>query len=186
MATEIGGIKINTTRIRSMQSIISALFELMKKKPYRDITVTEICDGAGVTRRTFYRIFQSKEAVIEGRFDLMFWQLKQTLEFSKTNTRSVIRYCFEYFSKERDLAAVFVERDLEHTISAKIMEYVDIAYADSLYNSASFEPIYADYYHAFVASGIISIMRIWVASGFRHPVHTMTVLAGRLLSGVIL
>ena len=175
MATEIGGIKINTTRIRSMQSIISALFELMKKKPYRDITVTEICDGAGVTRRTFYRIFQSKEAVIEGRFDLMFWQLKQTLEFSKTNTRSVIRYCFEYFSKERDLAAVFVERDLEHTISAKIM-----------YNSASFEPIYADYYHAFVASGIISIMRIWVASGFRHPVHTMTVLAGRLLSGVIL
>ncbi len=184
--TELSGIKINTSRVKSMQSIIHAMFELMKQKPYRDITVKEICDGAKVTRRTFYRIFQSKEAVIEGRFDVMFWHLKQTLEFSKTNARSVIRYCFDYFNKERDFAAVFVERDLEHTIAAKIMEYVDIAYADSLYNSASFEPIYAEYYHAFVASGIISIMRIWVASGFKHPVHTMTVLTGRLLSGVIL
>ena len=183
---ELLGIKINSTRVKSMQDIVRSTFELMKQKPYRDITVKEICDGAAVTRRTFYRIFQSKEAVIEGRFDMMFWQLKQTLELSNTNARNVIRYCFDYFNKERDYAAVFVERDLEHTITAKLMEFVDIAYADSLYISASFEPTYAEYYHAFIASGIIAVMRIWVASGFKHPVHNMTVLAGRLLSGVIL
>ncbi|MCH5160798.1 MAG: TetR family transcriptional regulator [Clostridiales bacterium] len=184
--TALHGTKINAAREKSMMNIIRATLELLKTKPFRDITVQEICDSAHVTRRTFYRIFDSKEKVIEVRFDMMFYHLKQALEISKTNARSVIRFCFEYFSKERDFASVFVERDLEHTITAKIVEYVEVAYSDSLYYSVSFEPAYADYYFSFVASGIIAIMRIWIANGFKHPVHTMTVLTGRLLSGVIL
>ncbi|MDE6142426.1 MAG: TetR/AcrR family transcriptional regulator, partial [Bacilli bacterium] len=45
--------------------IISALFTLMKKKKYEDISITEITNKAGVSRVSFYRNFNSKEDIIK-------------------------------------------------------------------------------------------------------------------------
>ncbi len=44
--------------------ITEALLMLMKKKAYKDITITEICTKAGVTRMSFYRNFESKEDIL--------------------------------------------------------------------------------------------------------------------------
>ncbi|MDE5631168.1 MAG: TetR/AcrR family transcriptional regulator, partial [Bacilli bacterium] len=45
--------------------IISALFTLMKKKKYEDISITEITNKAGVSRVSFYRNFNSTEDIIK-------------------------------------------------------------------------------------------------------------------------
>ena len=45
--------------------ITNSLFELMKKKPYADISITEITDKAKVNRVSFYRNFISKEDIID-------------------------------------------------------------------------------------------------------------------------
>ena len=45
--------------------IINALFKLMKKERFSEITVTEIINEAGVARATYYRNFDSKEEIIE-------------------------------------------------------------------------------------------------------------------------
>lgn len=45
--------------------ITSALFTLMKRKKYDDISITEITNKAGVGRVSFYRNFNSKEDVIK-------------------------------------------------------------------------------------------------------------------------
>ena len=45
--------------------IIQALFKLMKKERFSEITVTEIIQEAGVARATYYRNFDSKEEIIE-------------------------------------------------------------------------------------------------------------------------
>ena len=44
--------------------IIDALFNLMKKKSYESISITEIADKAGASRISFYRNFTSKEDII--------------------------------------------------------------------------------------------------------------------------
>ena len=46
------------------QYITNSLFELMKKKPYVEISITDITDNAKVHRASFYRNFTSKEDVI--------------------------------------------------------------------------------------------------------------------------
>lgn len=43
--------------------ITEAFLLLLKKKEYKDITITEICKKAGVTRMSFYRNFESKEDI---------------------------------------------------------------------------------------------------------------------------
>ena len=44
--------------------ITEGLFILMEKKDYKDITITDITNKAGVNRITFYRNFDSKDEII--------------------------------------------------------------------------------------------------------------------------
>ena len=53
---------------QSRQWLIQSLLDLMSKKEYSEITVTEIAEHAQLSRRTFYRICNSKEELLEQYF----------------------------------------------------------------------------------------------------------------------
>ena len=46
------------------ESLTDALFTLMSKKEFNDITITELSKKAGVSRLSFYRNYTSKEEII--------------------------------------------------------------------------------------------------------------------------
>lgn len=50
--------------LRSQEWIQTALFQLMEKKEYSRISITEIADTAGLARQTFYRNFQDKDEIL--------------------------------------------------------------------------------------------------------------------------
>ena len=60
--------KKNPIAEQSRQWLIKSLLELMNEKNYADITVTEIAEHALLSRRTFYRLFSTKEQVLEQYF----------------------------------------------------------------------------------------------------------------------
>lgn len=47
-----------------VEAVEKSFKELVIKKPYRSVTVKEICEGAFISRRTFYSNFIDKRAVI--------------------------------------------------------------------------------------------------------------------------
>ena len=53
---------------QSRQWLMQSLLDLMSQKDYARITVTEIAEHALLSRRTFYRIFDSKEQVLQQCF----------------------------------------------------------------------------------------------------------------------
>lgn len=69
----------NKTAIRSQHMIADALFSLMKRKPFQQISVTEICEEAAIGRKTFYRNFELREDVIDFQLDLMCEDYKKEL-----------------------------------------------------------------------------------------------------------
>ena len=54
----------NQTALESQKLISNTFFELMKHKKYSEINIKEICEKAGVSRQTFYSLFETKENVI--------------------------------------------------------------------------------------------------------------------------
>ena len=54
--------ELNRVVIESLQG---ALLQLVTKKPYDSITVTELCKKAGVSRMAFYGNFESKDEIIK-------------------------------------------------------------------------------------------------------------------------
>lgn len=57
---------------QSKKWIASAFFTLLQKKDYNAITVSEIAKKAGLSRRTFYRVFSCKQDIIEYMFEEIF------------------------------------------------------------------------------------------------------------------
>lgn len=56
-------------RERTRYCIETALIKLMENKPIDKITISEICDKAGVARASFYRNFESKHEVVTSFLD---------------------------------------------------------------------------------------------------------------------
>ena len=49
--------------------LAESLLQLMAEKPFAEITVREIAEGAGVDRSTYYRHFATREDVLEDYLD---------------------------------------------------------------------------------------------------------------------
>lgn len=50
---------------RTRKSLENALVQLCKTRSLSEITVSDICDAAGVHKSTFYRYFETKELMVE-------------------------------------------------------------------------------------------------------------------------
>ena len=78
--------------------------KLLQTKPYRKITVSQVCNSAGVSRPTFYKNFDSMDAVV--RFRLL--QMKKSYDRSHsrsgdTRTRLTDFFTFVQSNREIDL-----------------------------------------------------------------------------------
>ena len=54
----------NKTALQSQRQIAEAMMALIQQKPYAQITVSELCKAAGISRQTFYTLFTSRENVM--------------------------------------------------------------------------------------------------------------------------
>ncbi len=72
------------------ERIIEALYELLDKKDYHDITITRIVDKAELGRRTFYRYFKSKDEVIEYSTNLLMKEFADTIVLNHAETQDSI------------------------------------------------------------------------------------------------
>lgn len=61
------------------QYIVKALFELLEHKNYHDITIGRLAQKANISRRTFYRCFQTKDDVMKYTSALLMDEFADTL-----------------------------------------------------------------------------------------------------------
>lgn len=168
-----------------MNKFADALFSLMRKKKFDDITITDMSAEAGLVRKTFYRNFDRVEDVLCYKLDSLFFEISQRFDFSITGTLPVYVFCFEYLLKNRDFAAVFTETTTEKIALGKIKEYIDMAYSETLHGATSFEPALAEYYTSFIADGIVSVFRTWVSGGCKQSPAVMADMTHRFFKSVV-
>ena len=90
--------------MRVKTSITKALFQLMHKKSFSDITITELIRTAGVARVSFYRNYDSKEDVLIKLIEGVLDDFRSTIDSNETNyyTYENVRRSFEYFKEYGD------------------------------------------------------------------------------------
>lgn len=87
---------MNSVNIAVKEYITRALLLLMQKKPYSEITISELTEKAGVCRNSFYRNFDSLEDVVIQSFGKEFKTIF-------TDRNSVIFESLEFWEKVVEL-----------------------------------------------------------------------------------
>ena len=77
-----------------------ALYRLMLRKDYEEITVKEICERAGVSRMSFYRYYNMKDDIFidycDDRFEEFYEKIKELKDY---NARTFILEMFRFIKK---------------------------------------------------------------------------------------
>ena len=104
-----------------VERLTGALLELLKEKPLADISVSELCEMAGVGRTSFYRNYQEKEDILRARVYHLFKDWTGQLGDGTPLDRLILAM-FSHFEEHRDLYALLNERGLIGLLKDVILE----------------------------------------------------------------
>lgn len=149
---------------RTLKLLSESLKGLLAKKPYEDITVSEICEGAMVRRATFYRHFSGKDALLE--FVISQERAKVDAEVDPEGVLSLPDYCqamtarfMELIDERRNIISA---QGLSPEFTQVIMLFADEIgerFADKLAKEPGYENRKTELLAYFYANGLVGAIR---------------------------
>lgn len=173
-----------TERSEARQRLIgSTLLAMMDRRPYDDITVTDLCDELHMPRKAFYRYFDDKDSALD-------CAIAQTLaEFPMSQNSAAPRLLrrelesfFEFWLQRRELITVLDK-------NGKLTKIMDMSLRFPLETVVSMNKLLPDEeehmrekIYRFAISGLISLVIDWYREDFRSPASEVSRIAIRLLT----
>ncbi len=105
-----------------IEHITDALLELLDCKPIGDISISELCDLAGIGRASFYRNFENKEDILRRYIKKIFKEWTDEAD-NKENSplNELLRLLFAHFEIHRDFYRLLNERNLVYLLKDVII-----------------------------------------------------------------
>ena len=149
------------------ECIATALFALMKEMPYQDISITDICNKAGVARTTYYRNYSSKEHVIRDMIERIARRYLQRMQAHTHNARYTdydsIRLAFVLFRDYSEWIARMYEANITDLLLGALMHFeLDMIPLDT---ADLKERILRQAY----AGALCNVCVMWIRDGMREP-----------------
>ena len=106
-----------------LEHLTDALLSLLAEKPMNEISISELCNVAGVGRTSFYRNFESKEEILKGHIRRLFqdwvnvWETNPGLSLDKA-----VYQVFSHFETNRGFYGLLNERGLVYLLKDIILD----------------------------------------------------------------
>jgi AcrR family transcriptional regulator len=132
----------------------------MKSRPYQKITITGLCAQAGVSRQTFYQLFNGKDEVIR-----MFLRIKLRRGFENIDKREivdlsdVVRDLLLPFERDRTFLCMLYRNGLDALVYDELLCAISLATEKVQGKHPRRTRGYAD---AFLAGGLTNLLLAWV------------------------
>ena len=171
---------------KRQREIEMALLNLMSKKSYIEISITELCKNLGMPRKTFYRYFESKEdtlyALIEHTMnEYQYFFTDSGKDGKRTLSGEIGNYYKFWICHKPLLDALYKNNMLE-----KIMEVSINFPVNDMVNIKKFLPDDTDWAREkifrFAICGLCFQMIDWYRDGFKVSIEDMSKLSCRMLS----
>ena len=141
-------------KTHSKSLIVQSLLELMKKKSFQEIKITEICKKAGVSRLSYYRNFESKEDIVLYHFNNNFEKIIKRISLIGNLTyKGLMEILFSHFMEHLEDNKLFFRDKLIYLISISSDEYME-----KLLKIVLKERKHDDFVVKFLQGGIMNIM----------------------------
>ena len=168
---------------RSRDALYIALDQLLAERPYREISVSDLAQRAGIGRQTFYRHFPSIDAMLRERFDA---DLAEQMAIAQAGLEGdefdewilrLLDFAFGRVAKEPHIYRIILSGEGGSMALARYREqigtFLSIApprrAAQVLTGNAN-----PDYVRAFYAGAISAMLLQWLENDCRPDVATMS------------
>lgn len=152
------------------------LLNWMKDTPFDEISVRALCAETGISRKTFYRLFTSKEAVLCALIDsvyLDYVNYKDPTIHAESEEIQELQNFFSYWLMQKPLldalhanqkTGLLIERSVDYIMSddSHIRRFFGIS-----------NPNDCREYLMFYSSGIMSMVLSWHLSGYQKSIAEM-------------
>lgn len=140
--------------------ITTALLQLMKKKPFPQISVKELCEKAGVSRMSFYRHFGTKEDVLRRECTRITdaFIARSGISYRNDPLKDYFITLFTHLYEYRELAMLLNRAGLLSIVRADLERVFLTVYKD----------IYEEYKCYFISGGIYDVACRWLRNGSRE------------------
>lgn len=157
-----------------------ALLELLKQKKYENISVTEICKKAKLSRKTFYVYFAQKDDLLSHLSEDL------CLAFSLTDDFSGYYHFFVFWYHLQDWLEVLIANNLFYPITMQsIYKYNELLYPKNWNESLGEHFEKRSLILEFVYAGLMRLVVRWHENGFKESPEEMAALADFILSGAL-
>ena len=105
-----------------IEHIIDALLKLLREKPIKEISISELCKQAGIGRASFYRNFNSKEDILRTYIRSLFQE--SAMKGSRVGNKTLsefLRSLFAHFEKHRGFYELLNQRNLIYLLKDVII-----------------------------------------------------------------
>lgn len=151
-----------------------ALLQLMENNPIQTITISEIATVAGVSRSSFYRNYESKEALLQDYITMLY-----RIEFPKgqqvppsPRSEDMLEYLLPRFRFVKEHSSIYRilhrQNMLELFFQQREASLVRLLYGEEYQMSP--------YHRAMISGACAGLVRCWVENDFRESEETVAAL----------
>ena len=156
----------NQSSVRSRQEIREALLRLMDIHPYSEITVKQIILESRLARKTFYRHFSSKDAVVE---NIIVGFIREYSDALKAREGDSLDLIFSLLKKHEYLIRLLDRNDMLHLLLIYLNKYLPEIHSDTDINRDIPTRYYgrfdSEYLMAFNIGAAWNVVFRWVHNG---------------------
>ena len=176
----------NKTALQSQRQVAEAMMRLIREKPYAQITISELCKIAGVSRQTFYSLFTSRENVMiftlqAEACDAPEISLPESCCDRSSALRWICRGYSEYLLRNRQLIKLLVDNHIDYLLYDSFFEAMDGCECFL----ARTDPCVRRYAASFYAGGIACVAKRYAQEGCVTSADALEELLMTLLSGAL-
>lgn len=156
---------------QSRKKLVNALLAIMEQYDFKEITITQLSQEAGLSRKTFYRLFKNKEELINFFFEQLYKEcLIQIKSRQLHHYWDVVQCYFDFCEERKDLLALLKRNNLLALLFEGSYKYAFqvFAYVRSE-DTADIHSPFLPYLLAYSVGGMYSMLLKWVESDMNIP-----------------
>ena len=163
--------------VQHQHQLTQALLKLMDRIPYSDITVKQICETAGISRRIFYHLFPGKQDALFALVDLIILDS----EGYQADSRNNLLGFFTYWRQQGRLFDALEKNSLTNVLWERMLQIVQAEAFDVRYWLKSTDSGDDEDTLLFTMSGIMGMTFTWYQHGFDRSPEEMAQMMARLV-----
>ena len=163
-----------TEKTTQQQKIFEqALLQMLLENYYDEVTVSELCRRANLSRKTFYRLFEKKQDVLYSLIDRTLMECDYYIPDESVDPGELHRF-FAYWRHQKDLLDVLLKHQNSSLLTDRAIRFALNEDTTMVHAFGADEGSFRYETVVFYITGIFSLVLTWHSQGYNHSIDGMS------------